>query len=130
MITIRTSLHGTEPFERMLRRGMHLSSTMHRALRAGAIELSGLISRYPPAPPNQVYVRTGNLGRSWVRPPVSLGVNRWMFGNSMPYAEDVMGQRQLRFFAERGWKSADRHIQEGAPRVVGKVIAAVIRELA
>lgn len=129
MITIKTRITGIEDFERVIRRGMRIEPVMNKALRAGAKELAGKISRYPPAMPNQVYVRTGNLGRSWVRPPQQTSMMQWTFGNSMSYAERVMGMDQLRFFAERGWKSVDRHIQEEAPAVVAKVIRAVEQEL-
>lgn len=129
MITVKTRMAGFEEFERVIRRGMRIEPVMNKALQAGAKELAGKISRYPPAMPNQVYVRSGKLGRDWMRPPQQTSMMQWTFGNSMSYAETVMGQQQLRFFAERGWKSVDRHIQEEAPAVVAKVIRTVEQEL-
>lgn len=61
-----------------------------------------LVGKYPPDFPDNTYVRTGHLGRSWTQEVLNPLQAR--IGNDAIYAGYVHGHEQIALHAGHGWK--------------------------
>jgi len=94
-----------------------------------------LMKRYPPTRPNQRYVRTGTLGRSWSARPVTRTANGWQSvvgsnGNMAPYNRQVQSRDEQGHWFVGRWRTAESAVEQSASQIQRFVDARIRTALA
>jgi hypothetical protein len=138
-MTESVKIVGLEPLLKKLDRLGKLPQTLRPVIGQQQTMIQKKLQHYPPELPNQKYVRTEKLKRSWVtRPPTftrggiraiifSDGTARTKHGEYAPLVMDARRQMQI----HRGrWQTTKSVAEDVAPGVNRAIKAAVDKELA
>lgn len=97
-------------------------TAMRGTLEDGSTFYVTQMKRYPPTRPNQQYVRTGTLGRSWSVRPITRTSSGWRVvigsnGMISPYNRRVQ-QRDMQANIHRGrWQTAETVAEQSASQI-------------
>jgi hypothetical protein len=100
---------------------------LRQAANAAFMRLIEPLATYPAARPGQAYVRTGTLGRRWSTAipdfaPMASGFEASLTNNT-PYAPEVQGDPQGRYFTGR-WKPAAQVLKDNTAQIEAEFQAA------
>lgn len=119
---IKSKLKGFDELTRNLNKYPAISRRIiGDSLRDILVMLAGDASRYPSAPSNSTYRRTGTLGRLWTSatPQVNVSQQRLggRIGNKTPYGPYVQSSRfQAKVHVGR-WRTTEQVIQENLKEI-------------
>lgn len=132
-VTTKVSIEGLQKFVKKV--GIATgNANLKPALSKSMDKILSLLKKYPPPLPNQRYVRTGNLGRSWQSRVTSVGSNQFsstMRGevrNSMRYASFVQGSNQANIHKGR-WITADQAVDQVDDEIGADIISVIDKVL-
>jgi hypothetical protein len=126
MADLTITIQGIAALEQKLAAAV-ASGTLQRAMVRALARVQATLQRYPAPPANSSYVRTGDLGRSWVSStPIFSGstlmgtVDNAVRGrrSGQPYAQWVQGQETQAAIHAGQWITDAEALQQNAPAIL------------
>ena len=117
MIQLTVEVEGQRQLSARLRRWPSvLRKHWRRAGSKSTKTLKRIAGRYPPAPPQSTYTRTGTLGRRWDE---RVGDFEAVVENPTPYGPDVMGDEDQAWMHRGRWRTESQVLKAGESEIAG-----------